>query len=65
MAGMNKPQMIKMIPTLDGRNYAEWTRSFDDILQITWPFLSKIVSELRRPEPIPRESREGEGNASY
>ena len=57
--------MIKMIPTFDGRNYVEWTRLFNDILQIILPFLSKIVSGLERPEPIPRESREGgEENAS-
>ena len=36
MEGKNALQMIKMIPTLfDGRNYVEWTRSFNDILQIT------------------------------
>ena len=38
MAGMNTLQMIKVIPTIDGRNYVEWTRSFNEILQITWPF---------------------------
>ena len=64
MAGMNTLQIIKMIPTFDGRNYVKWTRSFNDILQITWPFLGKIVSELGRLEPIPSESREGGGNAS-
>ena len=64
MAGMNTLPMIKMIPTFDGRNYVEWTRSFNDILQIAWPFLSKIMSGLERPEPIPREDREGEENAS-
>ena len=40
------------------------TRSFNDILQITWPFLSKIVSGLKRPEPVPRENRGGEENSS-
>ena len=64
MAGMNTLQMIKMIPTLDGRNYGEWTRFFNDILQMTWSFLSKLVSRLERPEPIPRENSGGEGNAS-
>ena len=59
MAGMNTLQMIKIIFTFDGRNYVEWTRSFNGILQITWPFLSKlIVSGLDRPEPIPIEIRE-------
>ena len=65
MAGMNTLQMIKIIPTFDGRNYVEWTRSFNDILQITWRFLSKIVSGLERPEPaILRENIGGEENAS-
>ena len=64
MAGMNTLQMIKMIPTFDGRNYVEWTRSFNDILQIAWPFLSKIMSGLERPEPIPREDRGREENTS-
>ena len=64
MAGMSTLQMIKMLPTYDGRYYVEWTRSFNDILQITWPFLSKIVSGLVRPEPIPSENKGGEENAS-
>ena len=64
MSGMNTLQMIKMIPTFDGRNYVEWTRSFYGILQITWSFLSKIVSGLERPEPISRENIGGGGNAS-
>ena len=65
MTEMNTLQMIKTIPTFDGgRNYVEWTRSLNDILQITWPFLSKIVSGLERPKPIPRENIGGEENAS-
>ena len=63
MAGMNTLQMIKMIPTFEGRNCLEWTRSFNDILQTTWPFLSKIVSGLKRPEPISRENIGGEETA--
>ena len=63
MAGMNTLQMIKMIPTFDGLNYVEWTRIFNDMLLITW-LLSKIVSELERSEPIPRENRGGEEKAS-
>ena len=62
MAGMNTLQMIKIIPTSDRRNYVEWTGSFNDILQVTWPFLSKTVFELDRPETIPRENRDGEEN---
>ena len=34
MAGINTLQMIKMIPTFDGSDFVEWTRSFNDILQI-------------------------------
>ena len=42
--------MIKTTSKFDGSNFVRWTRSFDDILQITWPFLSKMVSGLERPE---------------
>ena len=56
--------MIEIIPTFDGRSYVEWTRSFNGILQKTWQFLSKIVSELERPEPIPGENRGGEENTA-
>ena len=64
MAGMNTLRMIKMTPTFDGRNYVIWTRSFKDILEITWPFLNKIVSGLEKPKPIPRKNRVGAENAS-
>ena len=64
MAGMDTLQMIKMIPTFDGCNYVEWTRSFNDIPKITWPFLSKIVFRLERSEPILRENRRAEENTS-
>ena len=64
MARMNTLQMIKMIPTFDGSNYVEWTRLFNDILQTTWPFLSKKVSGLEGPESIPRDNIGGEDNAS-
>ena len=60
MTGMNTLRMVKMIPKFDGRNYIERTRSFNDLLQITWSFQRKIVSELERLEPIFRERREGE-----
>ena len=36
----------------------EWSRSFNDILQISCSFLSKIVSGLKKTEPILRRSRE-------
>ena len=50
--------MINSIPKFDGTDYVEWSRSFNDILQIFWPFLSKIVSGPENPEPILRRSRE-------
>ena len=36
----------------------EWSRLFNDILQISWPILSKIVSGLEKPEPILRSKEE-------
>ena len=56
--------MIKKILKFDWRDFVEWTRSFNDTLQITWPLLSKIVSRLERLEPIDTESREEEEKAS-
>ena len=56
--------MIKMIPIFFVENFVEWTRSYTDILHLSLPLLSKIVSGYERPEPIFRESREGEENAS-
>ena len=56
--------MIKAIPKFDGGMFVEETRSFNDILQMTWPFLSKMVSGLERPESIPRESIKGVENTS-
>ena len=38
--------------------------SFNDVLQISWIFLSKMISELERPEPVFRGSREGMENTS-
>ena len=52
MAGMNTLQMIEINPKFDGENFVEWIRSFNFILQIAWPFLSKIIYGLERPEPI-------------
>ena len=49
--------MINSIPKFDGTNYVEWARSFNDILHIYWPFLSKTVSGLKKTEPMLR-SRE-------
>ena len=36
----------------------EWSSPFNEILQISWPFLSKIVSGLEKPEPILRSREE-------
>ena len=61
---MNTLQTIEIIPVFDGEIYVEWTRSLNDIiLQIAWPFLSKIIHGRERPEPILSGSRE-EGNTS-
>ena len=57
LAGMNTLHMIKMIPTFDGPNYVEWTRSFNDILQITWPFLRYL--DLRGQSHTPERTEDG------
>ena len=44
--------MINSVPKFDGTDYVEWSRSFNDILQISWPFLSKIVSRLKKPSNV-------------
>ena len=62
MAGMNTFQMIETIPEFDGVNFVRWTRLFNDILQLSWPFLGKIVSGHERPEPVLRGSSKGKGN---
>ena len=59
MAGTSTLQMINSIPKFDGTDYVEWSRSFNDILPISWPFLSKKVSGQEKLEPIP-SSREEE-----
>ena len=54
--------MINSVPKFDGTDYVECsTRSFNDILQISWLFLRKIVSGLEKPEPI-LKSREEDPN---
>ena len=66
MAGMNILQMIKTIPKFDGENFVEWTRSFNGILQLSWHFLSKIVSGFERQEPILlRGNREREDTGAF
>ena len=61
MTGTGTLQMINPILKFDGPDYVEWLRSFNDILKISWPFLSKIVPRLEKPEPILR-SREEDPN---
>ena len=58
MAGSSTLQMINSIPKFDGTDHVKWSRSFNDILQISWLFLSKIVSGLEKPKPIPRSGEE-------
>ena len=58
MTGTSTLQMINPIPKFDGTDFVEWSRSLYDILQISWPFLDKRVSGLKKPEPILRRSRE-------
>ena len=58
MASASTLQMMKSIPKFDGPDYVEWSRLFDDILQIFWHFLSKIVSELKKTESILRRREE-------
>ena len=52
MDKINTLQIIKTIPKLDRKHCIEWTRPLNDILQIAWLFLSKIIYGLERPEPI-------------
>ena len=48
MAGTSTLQMINSIPKFDGTDFVEWSKSFNDILQISWPFLDKMVSGLKQ-----------------
>ena len=58
MAGTNTLHIINSIPKFDVTDFVEWSRPFNDILQISWLFLGKIVSGLKKPEPILRRSGE-------
>ena len=51
MAGTSTLQMINPIPKFDGTDYVEWSGSFNDILQVSWPFLGMIVSGLENLNP--------------
>ena len=66
MAGTSTLQIINSFPKFDGTDYVECSRSFSDILQMSSPFLKKIVSGLEKPEPILRnreeDSNEGSGD---
>ena len=57
--------MINSVPKFDGTNYVEWTKSFNDILQISWPFLSKIISGLKKLEPLLKSREENFIEGSY
>ena len=50
--------MINSILKFESTGYVEWSRSFNDILQVSWPFLSKIVFELEKIEPILKSRKE-------
>ena len=58
MAGTSTLQMINSIPKFDRTDYVEWSRPFNDVLQVSWPFLSKKVSGLEKPEAILRHREE-------
>ena len=58
MAGTSILQMINSIPKFDRTDCVEWFRSFNDILQISWLFLRKIVSGREKPKAIPRSKEE-------
>ena len=62
MAGTSTLQMMNLIPKFDGTDYMEWSRSLNDILQISWPFLSRIVLEKIKPIPRSREEDTIEGS---
>ena len=64
MTRMNTLEMIKNIRKFEEGNFVEWIRSFSDVLQITWPSLSKIVSGFEGLEPFPRDSRGEKENIS-
>ena len=58
MAGMSTLQMINSIPKFDGTEYVEWSRSPFNGIQISWRFLSKMASGLKKTEPILRSRKE-------
>ena len=59
MRGTSTLKMINSIPKHDGTDFVEWSRIFNDILQISWHFLSKmIVSGLKKTEPNLRSREE-------
>ena len=58
MAGTGTLEMINSIPKFDDTDDVEGTKSFSDILQISSPFLSKIVSGLEKPKHILKSREE-------
>ena len=65
MEGTNTLEVIKPIDKFDGTDYVKWSRSFNDILQISWYFLSKIDSGLEKPESILRSRNKDPNQGSY
>ena len=57
MASTGTLQMINSIPEFDGTDYVGYSMSLNDILQISWLFLKKVVSGVEKPEPILRSRR--------
>ena len=58
MAGTSTLQIINSLVKFDGPDYVKLSGSFNDILQIFWPFLGKIGSGLKKLEPILRSREE-------
>ena len=58
MAGTSTLQMMNSISKFDGTDSVEWSSSFNSNLQISWPFLSKIVCGLEKTKPVLRSREE-------
>ena len=49
---MNTLQIIEKITELNGQNFVEWPRSFNNVTQKAWVFLSKLSVGLEKPGPV-------------
>ena len=56
--GTSTLQTTNSIPEFDGTDYVEWPRSFNDIFQIYWHFVSTIVSGLENLNPSRKVERD-------